>query len=97
MPYTGTVLVYDPTARPLASARSCAPRPGTLAGLRPGILENRKANARVLLESMVEQLRMRAPLGPLTLHSKNAAGPAAGSTIQSLAKQCDFVLVGSCD
>lgn len=97
MSYTGTVSVYEPVGRPLALDRQLAARPQSLAGLRPGILENRKANARLLLETMVERLGERVDLAPVVVRSKNAAAPATRSLLRGLAEDCDFVLVGSCD
>ena len=92
-----SIEILNPSGRLHSAAIPLAPRPATLAGLRPGVLENRKANARLLLETMVEGLRERAELGGLTVRSKNASAPAPGSVIDAFAKEADFVLVGSCD
>lgn len=92
-----TIRVLDPTAHVRVSEVSQAIRPATLEGLRPGILENRKANARVLMEAMVDSLRERMPLGELTVGSKPVAGPPSKSTLDTLVSNCDFVLVGSSD
>lgn len=96
-PYEGTVRVYEPVGTPITFDRTLAPRPKALSGLRPGILENRKANARLLLETIVEGLGERAELRPAIVWSKNASAPAKRSLIEQLAKESDFVLVGSCD
>ena len=92
-----TVRVFDPTGHPYIEEHSLARRPESLAGLRPGILENRKANARLLMESVVEAMRERIDLGALTIESKPVAGPPSRATMRSLTENCDFVLVGSCD
>lgn len=92
-----TVRVFDPTGHVRVTEVEAAPRPTRLDGLRPGILENRKANARLLMESMVEALRERAELGALTVGSKPVAGPPSESTARELAENCDFILVGSSD
>lgn len=92
-----TVRVFDPTGHPFVEEHSLARRPESLAGLRPGILENRKANARLLMESVVEAMRERIDLGALTIESKPVAGPPSRATMRSLTENCDFVLVGSCD
>ena len=96
-PYAGTVRVFEPVGTPVAFERTLAPRPRSLTGLRPGILENRKANARLLLETIVDGLGERTDLRAPTVRSKNAAAPAKRSLIEQLAREADFVLVGSCD
>jgi hypothetical protein len=97
MAESGTVRVFDPTGHPFVEEHSLARRPESLAGLRPGILENGKANARLLMESVVEAMRERIDLGALTIESKPVAGPPSRATMRSLTENCDFVLVGSCD
>ena len=91
------ITVLSPTAHVAVREASAAARPSSLAGLRPGILENRKANARTLMEAMVEGLRGRVELGELTVGSKPVAGPPAESTVASLREGADFLLIGSCD
>ena len=94
---TESAQVLNPVAHVAVTEASAAPRPNSLAGLRPGILENRKANARVLMEAMVEGLRSRVELGELTVGSKPVSGPPSDSTIAQLAEGADFLLIGSCD
>ena len=72
-----TVRVFDPAGHVRVVEVEAAPRPASLDGLRPGILENRKPNARVLMEAMVAELRGRAPLGALAVGSKPVSGPLA--------------------
>lgn len=92
-----TVRVFDPTGHVHVTEVEPAARPATLDGLRPGILENRKANARLLMETMVDALRERWKLAALTVTSKPVAGPPSASVMETLTKECDFVLVGSSD
>ena len=92
-----TIQIINPSGRLHSTAIPLAPRPAALAGLRPGILENRKANARLLLETLVGGLGERAELGALTVRSKNASAPAPASVIEAFATEADFVLVVSCD
>ena len=92
-----TITVFDPRGHARVVAQQAAPRPDDLDGLRPGVLENRKANARLLLESMVENLRATADIGATTTGSKPVAGPASRSTMAMLTEECDFVVVGSSD
>jgi hypothetical protein len=92
-----TIRVLSPAGHVFVTELTAAARPAVLPGLRPGILENRKANARLLMESMVDGLRERVPLGTLTVGSKPVAGPPSDATVQLLTKNCDFVVVGSSD
>ncbi len=94
---TETAPVLNPVAHAAVHEASAAPRPRALDGLRPGILENRKANARVLMEAMVDGLRGSVELGALTVGSKPVAGPPSDSTIAALREGADFLLIGSCD
>ena len=92
-----TITVFDPRGHARVVPQQAAPRPTDLDGLRPGVLENRKANARLLLESMVDNLRETADIGATTTGSKPVAGPASRSTMAMLTEECDFVVVGSSD
>ena len=92
-----TIQVFDPTGHVHVQEAIAADRPRTLQGLRPGVLENRKANARLVMEAMVESIGERIPLGSLTVGSKPVAGPPSDATLDRLVKNCDFVLVGSSD
>ncbi|MCA9821969.1 MAG: hypothetical protein R3B97_07400 [Dehalococcoidia bacterium] len=92
-----TIRIVSPVGQPFVTEASPALRPSSLKGLRPGILENRKANARLLMESMVDGLRERVPLGALTVGSKPVAGPPSPSTFDLLVRNSDFVVVGSSD
>ena len=92
-----TITVFDPRGHARVMAQQSAPRPTNLDGLRPGVLENRKANARLLLESMVDGLCDGAELGATTTGSKPVAGPASRATMATLIEECDFVVVGSSD
>ncbi len=94
---TQTIEVLSPLAHVAIHEASAAPRPTSLDGLRPGILENRKANARLLMETMVEQLGERYQLRELVVGSKPVGGPPSDSTIDALRNGADFLLIGSCD
>ncbi|MCY3588997.1 MAG: hypothetical protein OXH40_09970 [Chloroflexi bacterium] len=92
-----TIEVLSPLAHVAVREATAAPRPSSLDGLRPGILENRKANARLLMETMVERLGERHDLGDLVVGSKPVGGPPSDSTIDALRNGADFLLIGSCD
>ncbi|MSP23476.1 MAG: hypothetical protein EXR66_10895 [Dehalococcoidia bacterium] len=91
-----TLRIFDPRGHVLAQTSTLAPRPKSLAGLRPGILENRKPNVRLLLTSVVEAMRERMDLGDLIIEDKPIAGPPSKRVMERL-RDCDFVLVGSAD
>ena len=92
-----TVRILDPAGDIFVVEASPSPRLATLDGLRPGILENGKTNARLMMESIVEGMRERFPLGELVVGSKPVAGPPSDSTVNLLKAGCDFMLVGSSD
>ena len=91
-----TLRIFDPRGHVLAQTSTLAARPRSLAGLRPGILENRKPNVRLLLTSMVEAMRSEVALGALVIEDKPIAGPPTRRNMERL-RDCDFVLVGSAD
>ena len=92
-----TIRVYDPTGHARVERIAPAPLPPSLDGLRPGIVENRKANAGLLMRRMVEGLRERFALGALTAIGKPSAGPSTAGNVRRLAEGADFALVGSSD
>ncbi len=92
-----TIEVLSPLAHVAVHEATPAPRPLSLDGLRPGILENRKANARLLMETMVERLGERFDLGEMVVGSKPVGAPPSDSTIETLRNGADFLLIGSCD
>ena len=92
-----TIEILSPQAHVAVREVAAAPRPRSLVGLRPGILENRKANARLLMETMVARLGDRHELGQVVVGSKPVGGPPSDSTIDALRNGADFILIGSCD
>lgn len=93
-----TVRVYDPTGHPRIVPVRPAPRPQSLEGLRPGILTNRKMNARALLEAMMGEVAAAVPLaGAPVVESKPSNGPPIQRVIDSITKGADFALVGTSD
>ena len=92
-----TIRVYDPTGHAPIERYPLAPLPASLDGLRPGIVENRKANAGLLMRQMVEGLREHFDLGELTAIGKPSAGPPTKSNERKLAEGADFALIGTSD
>ncbi len=91
------VRIVEPAGHVHVVERRAAARSVRLEGLRPGILENQKQNARLLMESMVEGMRERIPLGELTVGSKTSSTPPRPKVIDLLQRQSDFLLVGTSD
>ena len=60
-----TITVLTPFTSVYVPEKPMAPRPASLKGLRPGILENSKPNAQLLMEAWVEGLRDQVELGEL--------------------------------
>jgi hypothetical protein len=76
-------------------AFTLAPRPSDLRGLRIGLLENGKQNARLLIEDVATLLRERYGAGEATLRRKeNFAQPAAPELVEELSTESDVVVVG---
>jgi hypothetical protein len=93
-----TSAILDPTgtsSRPQAAGLTLAPRPASLTGMRVGLLENGKQNARLLLEDVATLLRERYGAGEATLRRKeNFAQPAAPELVDELSTESDVVVVG---
>ena len=94
---SATVRVFAPQSNTYTAPKGRPARPKSLAGLRPGILENSKHNAQLLMEAMIEGLRERAQMEPLTVGHKGVTTPPSKETIELLKENCDFVLVGTGD
>jgi|SRR6516164_1727157 hypothetical protein len=93
-----TSAILDPTglSSPEAVAGlTLASRPTDLAGVRVGLLENGKQNARRFLEDVAELLRDRYGAGEATLRRKeNFAQPAAPELVDQLTAESDVVVIG---
>ena len=93
---TAGIRLDDPTAEPRAIAATLAPRLGSLAGKRVGILDNGKANAGTLMLAVTKILQERYGVKEVVKRNKPVAGPPAPEILEDLSK-CDFALVGSAD
>lgn len=93
----GTIRVFDPTGHVQVRNVPLAPRPAALAGLRPGVLENSKHNAELLMTAMLDGLRERIPLGATVVGHKGIPTPPSKATFEKLRDASDFVLVGTSD
>ena len=93
-----TSAILDPTGlseRPAAEGLTLAPRPTKLSGVKIGLLENGKQNARLLLEDVAEVLRERYGAGAATLRRKEIfSQPAPPELVDKLSRESDVVVVG---
>ena len=72
-----------------------APRPGSLTGLRVGLLDNAKPNAAVLLAAVADELRRGWGVRSSTVYAKGYFGtPVEKSQILQILENCDFVVAG---
>jgi hypothetical protein len=93
-----TSAILDPTglsSRETAPGLTLAARPTELTGVRVGLLENGKQNARRFLEDVADILRERYGAGAVTLRRKeNFAQPAPGALVDELGAESDAVVIG---
>jgi hypothetical protein len=93
-----TTAIMDPTgrtARKAAAGLELAPRPADLAGLRVGLLENGKQNARLFIEEVAGVLRERYGAGDVQLRRKEVfSAPAPPELVDELSAASDVVVIG---
>ena len=93
-----TSAILDPTglsARPKAPAFTLATRPTDLSGVRIGLLENGKQNARRFLEDVGRVLRENYGAADATLRRKeNFAQPAPAELVDELSATSEVVVIG---
>jgi hypothetical protein len=92
--------LLDPTGfDALTADTTLAPRPGSLRGLRVGLLDNTKPNAAVLLEHIAGQLRERHGVGEARMYAKHYFGtPMKDEVLKQIVAECDLAItaVGDC-
>ena len=96
--------VYLPDSEPRPEISKLAPSPGSLAGLRVGVLDNGKPNAGFVLAYAAQQLAAETGAevtlvtkkGPYGM-SANAAIPMARDIFSRLLEETDIVLTGMAD
>ena len=89
--------ILDPTGRSSGSrgAVALAPRPGHLAGLTVGLLENRKHNAGLFLTEVGRLLVERHGATGVVLRGKaSIVMPASDEIMDELARDCGVVVAG---
>ena len=88
--------ILDPTGQ-LERARSAtlAPRVSDLRGIKLGLLDNAKANAARVLETLAEQLRAQHHIGEVSTYAKSYFGtPVEEDRAREIAQSCDAVIAG---
>jgi hypothetical protein len=93
-----TSAILDPTGlseRPAAEGLTLASRPANLSGVKVGLLENGKQNARRLLEDVADVLRERYGAGEAELRRKEIfSQPASPELVDELSRQAQVVVIG---
>jgi len=94
-----TSAILDPTGRTsrdkTAATFTLARRRADLNGVKIGLLENGKQNARRLLEDLAELLRERHGAGEVTLRRKEIfSQPAPPELVDELSTSSEVVVVG---
>jgi hypothetical protein len=90
--------VLDPTVNPgdtPAQAIAYAPRPGSLAGKRVGLIENTKFNSDRLLHKIGDVLKAEYGAAETRMWRKhNSSVPAHDEIIRELRESCDVMVAG---
>ena len=93
--------IYAPDGNVGKAPLSLAASPAVLTGLRIGVLDNGKPNARLLLTRAAERVAARTGATVTVVIGKggehNAATAASDDVIDGLARDVDVVLTGSAD
>jgi len=87
--------ILDPTHEAPASSVSYAPRPGSLQGLRVGLVENTKHNSDRLLRKIGDVLKAEYGVAETRMWRKhNSSVPAHAEIIAELQQSCDVMVAG---
>ena len=93
--------VYPPDGAIGKPPRALAASRPTLRGLRIGVLDNAKPNARVLMARAAEQVAQRTGASFTLVTTKgpgrNAATACSDEVLSQLTKEVDLVFTGSAD
>ena len=90
--------ILSPEGAVGTAPHALAPSPTVLTGLRVGVLDNGKPNARPLLEHLAGRLAERAGATVSIVVGKGtAATPAEPEVIEQLRDGADLVVTGSAD
>jgi hypothetical protein len=88
--------ILDPTGQSERDrAAVLTPRVTDLRGIRLGLLDNQKANAARVLETLADQLRAQHHIGEVSTYTKSYFGtPVEEDRAQEIAQTCDAVIAG---
>jgi hypothetical protein len=88
--------ILDPTgAADIARSATRAARVAELDGIRLGLLDNTKANAAAVLETLAAQLRAQHHVGEVATYTKSYFGtPVEEDRAREIAQSCDAVIAG---
>jgi hypothetical protein len=87
--------LFDPTAPPATRALTLARRPGSLGGLRLGLVDNTKFNSDTLLRKLAERLRERhGAQVTVTRRKRSPSHEIDENDIKTLRSQADLVVSG---
>jgi hypothetical protein len=87
--------LFDPTTAPAAHVLTLAPRPGGLAGLRLGLVDNTKFNSDTLLVKLAERLsRRHGTRVTITRRKRSPSHEIDEEAIKALRSQADLVVSG---
>jgi hypothetical protein len=95
------VTIYAPDGSVGAEPVKLAPSPVVLSGLRIGVLDNLKPNAKLLMVRTAEQIAARTGATLTLVTDKgpgaNSATPCTPAVFDRLTEEVDLVLTGSAD
>jgi hypothetical protein len=93
--------IYAPDGPLAPPPIALAASPAVLAGLRIGVLDNLKPNAKLLMQRAAEQIAMRTGAKVTLVTDKgpgfNSATPCSDPVFDLLDKEVDLVITGSAD
>jgi hypothetical protein len=97
----GALKIYAPDGSIGKPSLAGAATPSVIAGLRIGVLDNGKPNARIMMVRMAEQLAARTGASLSMVTGKgpahNAATACSDEVLDRLEKEVDLVITGSAD
>ncbi|MDQ0338200.1 CO dehydrogenase nickel-insertion accessory protein CooC1 [Caldalkalibacillus uzonensis] len=89
-----SIIVLNPTEKPLATAKPLAERLKTLDGKVLGVINNNKTNAPVFLHYLAEQMKKRQNIKDVIwINKKNHSLPINAEELEKV-QQCDAVISG---
>ena len=86
--------ILDPTISTVREQISYVPRPGSLRGLRVGLIENTKRNSEAVLRKLAEKLETVHGVRLEVLVHKPQRAPLKDTQIAELKGKTDFAITG---